>query len=231
MPDTWENQYDTKLSGIVNDASQDADNDGCSNLEEYTKGTDPTVEGCNPPVDDSITFSGSGGYKTVVTPIPNGVQGEMQVKQESDGSYRGSDGASSIVVTPDPAATGDTFTVTTGKNLTDNGEPLVFNATPNSDGSYTYSDPATPSVGVKVNENGSYTVTDTETPGTVLTGNPDGSQTVTDEESPGMTYKLDVGGSQIVTDEEFPGMTATLALDNNLTVKDNEFPGNGLYYR
>ncbi len=37
MPDTWENQYDTKLSGIVNDASQDADNDGGLTLKNIPR--------------------------------------------------------------------------------------------------------------------------------------------------------------------------------------------------
>jgi len=40
MPDTWENLYG--LNPIVNDASQDKDNDESSNIREYRGGTDPT---------------------------------------------------------------------------------------------------------------------------------------------------------------------------------------------
>ncbi|MGQ4875580.1 MAG: Ser-Thr-rich GPI-anchored membrane family protein [Promethearchaeia archaeon] len=39
MPDQWENEHD--LNPFVNDASEDPDNDGLTNLEEYTHNCDP----------------------------------------------------------------------------------------------------------------------------------------------------------------------------------------------
>jgi hypothetical protein len=47
MPDVWEMKY--RLNTMDNaDASQDADNDGISNLDEYKNGTNPT----NPDTDN-----------------------------------------------------------------------------------------------------------------------------------------------------------------------------------
>ena len=40
MPDTWEHQYG--LNPLVNDAAEDNDGDGFSNIAEYLAGTDPT---------------------------------------------------------------------------------------------------------------------------------------------------------------------------------------------
>jgi hypothetical protein len=40
MPDGWEVQY--KLNPLVDDALEDADNDGYSNLKEYRGRSDPT---------------------------------------------------------------------------------------------------------------------------------------------------------------------------------------------
>ena len=40
MPDTWENQYG--LNQLVDDASNDLDGDGWSNIKEYERGTDPS---------------------------------------------------------------------------------------------------------------------------------------------------------------------------------------------
>jgi hypothetical protein len=40
MPDGWEVQY--KLNPLLDDASEDADGDGYSNLKEYRGGSDPT---------------------------------------------------------------------------------------------------------------------------------------------------------------------------------------------
>jgi hypothetical protein len=39
MPDSWEEQYG--LNPFVNDASDDPDNDGFSNIQEYRANTDP----------------------------------------------------------------------------------------------------------------------------------------------------------------------------------------------
>lgn len=41
LPDTWEIEYG--LNPLVNDAMDDADNDGISNFDEYSSGSDPTV--------------------------------------------------------------------------------------------------------------------------------------------------------------------------------------------
>lgn len=53
MPDWWEQQYFDSLSEI---GSGDNDSDGYTNLEEYAKGTDPTVKDPQPGfVDEMIT--------------------------------------------------------------------------------------------------------------------------------------------------------------------------------
>ncbi len=44
MPDTWETENDLDPLNAA-DASQDADGDGLTNLEEYYQGTDPNVSG------------------------------------------------------------------------------------------------------------------------------------------------------------------------------------------
>jgi len=41
MPDSWEKKYNLKYD--VNDADEDPDNDGLTNLEEYNKGTNPLI--------------------------------------------------------------------------------------------------------------------------------------------------------------------------------------------
>ena len=43
MPDAWESQYDLNMNDS-SDATEDKDNDGMSNLDEYNAGTDPTSE-------------------------------------------------------------------------------------------------------------------------------------------------------------------------------------------
>jgi len=42
MPDSWEKKYD--LNHEVDDANEDLDEDGISNLDEYKQGTDPSSE-------------------------------------------------------------------------------------------------------------------------------------------------------------------------------------------
>jgi len=46
LPDTWEEQYD--LNPLVDDASEDEDGDGFTNLAEYQAGTDPTDPDSHP---------------------------------------------------------------------------------------------------------------------------------------------------------------------------------------
>ncbi len=207
MTDECETKYMDTLNPFENDASQDADNDGYTNLEECNAGTDPINPASKPgniqpqPLpnpDDSVVISGSGGYKTFVTPITNGTQAEMQVTQESDDSFRGNNGTSSIAVIPDSTATGDTFTFTTGKNLTDDGNPISLEVKPDADGSLTYKDPANPSTSVTVYTDNSYTVTDTQEPGTVISGKPDGTQIITDTEYPGMSYTVNTDGTRML---------------------------------
>lgn len=41
MPDSWEKKYNLKYD--VNDANEDADDDGLTNLQEYEEGSDPLV--------------------------------------------------------------------------------------------------------------------------------------------------------------------------------------------
>lgn len=48
IPDEWENRYG--LNPTIDDAAQDADNDGFSNLEEYLAGTNPTDSANAPPL-------------------------------------------------------------------------------------------------------------------------------------------------------------------------------------
>jgi len=47
MPDYWEQMYG--LNPLVNDASSDPDHDGYSNLQEYLRGSNPTVFNSTPP--------------------------------------------------------------------------------------------------------------------------------------------------------------------------------------
>jgi hypothetical protein len=46
MPDAWENQYG--LNPFVDDASQDADGDGYTNLEEYESDSNPNDPNSTP---------------------------------------------------------------------------------------------------------------------------------------------------------------------------------------
>ena len=48
MPDNWEEQYPGWLDPNVDDAAEDKDDDGFSNLEEYQAGTDPTDPNSRP---------------------------------------------------------------------------------------------------------------------------------------------------------------------------------------
>ncbi len=50
MPDIWEIKYLNALSSVTNDANEDFDKDGFTNLEEYKAGTDPTDPNSKPVV-------------------------------------------------------------------------------------------------------------------------------------------------------------------------------------
>lgn len=54
MPDNWENQYG--LDPSTDDADEDADGDGFTNLEEYQAGTDPTNPDSYPGVGMPVTL-------------------------------------------------------------------------------------------------------------------------------------------------------------------------------
>lgn len=59
MTDIWENQYG--LNPLVNDASQDLDGDGISNLDEFNQGTDPTMPNGNlAPLAPAIIYPADG---------------------------------------------------------------------------------------------------------------------------------------------------------------------------
>ncbi len=226
MPDGWEIRYG--LNPLSDDAGEDPDNDEYSNIAEYGGDTNPRESNDDPlplpGTDDSITFSGSGKHKMIISSDPNGTAGDMKISEGADGSYIGSNGATSVVVIPDPSAVEDSFTITTGKNLTDTGEAISVTARPNDDGSYTFKDPASPTTEVTINED-SYIVTDTEFPGTVINSSPDGTQTITDTEFPGTIYTISSDGRETVTDEEFPGMALSANADGTQTITDGEeFP-------
>jgi subtilisin-like proprotein convertase family protein len=63
MPDGWEVQYG--LDPLADDASDDLDGDGYTNLEEYIDGTDPTQEPDNYPPDQPILISPENGENNV----------------------------------------------------------------------------------------------------------------------------------------------------------------------
>lgn len=50
MPDVWEIKYLNALSSVTNDANEDFDKDGFTNLEEYKAGTNPTDPNSKPVV-------------------------------------------------------------------------------------------------------------------------------------------------------------------------------------
>jgi len=225
-PEEW---VDTDKDGIGNNADTDDDNDGMTDGWEIEHGTDPLIPNEDvtpdlPSPDDSVTVSGSGEHKMFVSPNSGDPAGEMQVTQEADGSYRGSNGSTSVAVVPDADATGGTFTFTIGKNLTETGEASAIMVKENDDGSHTYKVPASPEVAVKVNEDDSFEVTDAEYPGTVLNGRADGDVTVTDDEFPGMVFTEDTDGNQTVTDIDFPGMRS-LINNGSQIVTDVAYPG------
>ncbi len=85
MPDEWETQYG--LDPFVNDITEDPDNDGYSNLQEYNAETDPTNSGSHP----SLTSGFTEGVFTV------GKNGEVRTDWLFDGgSYKGELGIFSL---------------------------------------------------------------------------------------------------------------------------------------
>jgi hypothetical protein len=66
MPDTWEIQYG--LDPLVDDAAEDADMDGISNLDEFLADTDPTVPEGNSAPDSPILISPSDEKQVTLTP-------------------------------------------------------------------------------------------------------------------------------------------------------------------
>ncbi len=231
MSDLYEVQYNLNPFNDA-DAMEDPDNDGYVNLQEFGAGTDPHnpaskpgTNPVNPNPDNSITISGSGGYKMFVTPISANEPGPMRVTQETDGSFKGTNGSTNVVVISDPTAIGESYTFTTGKNLTGTGAASELIVKPNSDGTNTYKVPESPEVAVTVKADGSYTARDEENSGAVFSGKSDGSFTVTDEESPGSIFAVDADGKKTVTDAEFTGMQAVINNDGTNTVTDTESPG------
>ncbi len=83
MPDNWEAVYN--LNPLVNDAEEDSDEDGFTNLEEFIEGTDPTQssdpqedpEYNNPPDPPELDFPGHGS-------ITLSLQPELQTKGFGD---------------------------------------------------------------------------------------------------------------------------------------------------
>jgi hypothetical protein len=154
---------------------------------------------------------------------------EMKVTRKGE-KYEGTNSTSNILVQPNQTKSGfrdsqDSFTIVTGKNISDTGEASSLEVTSNRDGSYTLKNAEFPTMVTTLGADSSYTVTDTDEPGMAFTVNADGSSTVTDEASPGMVASLDSEGDTIVTDEAFPGMAATVNGDGSYIVMDKALPG------
>ena len=67
MPDAWEIQYG--LDPFVNDASEDADLDGISNLDEFLTDTDPIVPRGNSAPNSPVLIAPPDQKRVTLTPI------------------------------------------------------------------------------------------------------------------------------------------------------------------
>jgi len=123
MPNYWEEQYSGILDPNISDHSQDADDDGYTNIEEYLNNTDPNGD------DSTIVYvaaSNSRAYEV------NEVAGEFKV-------YRTGDTASSLLVdysvSGDATAGTDYSTLSGSVTIAGGDSTATIDVTPINDGS------------------------------------------------------------------------------------------------
>ena len=197
---------------------------GCYKASQFVikdEGDNGTVE------DNSVVVTGHGDYKMTITPNadPEAQESDMTLSQDANGNFVGDNGKYNLTTMPYDGDSGDAFTFTFGKNLTDTGEPRAVVVQPKDDGAYQVTLPESPTTEMTVNPDGSYTATDTEFPGTTVNGgNAEGVYEVEDVEFPGMKLIND-RGIQKVTDTAYPGIEATINSDGTYTVSDEEYAG------
>jgi hypothetical protein len=178
--------------------------------------------------DESVTVKDS-ELTMHITPDKNAkTSTDMKVTRKGE-QYEGSNTTTTILVQPNSTRAGlrdgkDSFTIVTGKALTDTGEESSLEVTPKPDGSYVLINTEFKTMVTTLSAMGGYTVTDTEAPGMALTINPNGSSMVTDDAFPGMVANLSSEGGTTVTDDAFPGMAATVNGNGSYTVTDKAFP-------